>query len=178
MKEGLHSRLIYISVVTTALVILTGAAGAVRRAHTIDTLFIREGRAVGLSPALLSAVAWKESRYDPAALGDAGEIGLMQITPGAASDWAKAGGRANPTADELWHPAVNVEIGAWYLARAHRHWKDKKAKRPMQAALAEYNAGRSNAAQWEAASEAEGRPFLECVTIESTQRYIRDILAR
>lgn len=178
MKEALHSRLIYLGVVTTVLLILTGVAGAIRRAHAIDTLFIRQGRAMGLPPALLSAVAWKESRHDPSALGKAGEIGLMQIMPGAVADWARETGRSVPPEEALWQPAVNVEIGAWYLARARRHWKAENVKRPTQVALAEYNAGRSNAAKWVAASEAEKKPFLECVTIESTRKYIRDILER
>lgn len=39
-----------------------------------------------LSPSLLSALLWKESRFRPDALGSSGEIGLGQMMPGAASD--------------------------------------------------------------------------------------------
>ena len=43
-----------------------------------------------LPPALVKAVVWKESRFDPGVRGRAGEIGLMQVTEVAAQEWADA----------------------------------------------------------------------------------------
>ena len=39
-----------------------------------------------ISPELIKAIIWKESRYDPEAIGSAGEVGLGQFKPIAAED--------------------------------------------------------------------------------------------
>jgi len=35
----------------------------------------------GFDPAFIAAMAWRESRFDPSALGGGGEIGLLQVKP-------------------------------------------------------------------------------------------------
>jgi len=41
-----------------------------------------------VEPALIKAVAWRESKFDTHARGRAGEIGLMQLREEAAQEWA------------------------------------------------------------------------------------------
>src|SRR5712691_9395895 len=47
-------------------------------------------RRYGVEPALVKAIVWRESRFNPKARGRAGEIGLMQIREDAAREWADA----------------------------------------------------------------------------------------
>ncbi|MGX1321705.1 soluble lytic murein transglycosylase-like protein [Bradyrhizobium sp. USDA 377] len=75
----------------------------------------REALAVGLPPALLDAVMAVESRYNSAAVGLDGEVGLMQVMLPTARMLGFTG-----TPAELAAPAVNVHYGAQYLAGAWR----------------------------------------------------------
>ena len=56
----------------------------------------------------------------------------------AAEDWVVGTRRAGFRLEQLWDPRINIEAGAWYLARALRRWEH--ADDPIPFALAEYNA--------------------------------------
>jgi len=99
-----------------------------------------------INPNLIKAVIWQESKFDKKAVGEAGEIGLMQIMPGVVSDWAKEYKVRTPTKRLLYDPSVNIEIGSWYLARALRQWHNYKFVEAL--ALCEYNAGRRGMRNW------------------------------
>ena len=100
---------------------------------------------------------------------------LLEAPYLAASEWAEAEGRPPPGREELFDPWTNLRIGAWYLSRALQYWSDRDD--PLPFALAEYNAGRSNAARW--AGEGAGAvEFWRGITYPTTRRYIRDILVR
>jgi hypothetical protein len=75
----------------------------------------REAQASGLPPALVDAVMAVESRYNPAAIGADGEIGLMQVMLPTARMLGFTG-----TPDQLAVPATNIHYGAAYLAGAWR----------------------------------------------------------
>jgi soluble lytic murein transglycosylase-like protein len=80
----------------------------------------------GISPALVDAVMWQESRYNPRALSSAGAIGLMQLMPGT----------ANTLGVDPYDPWQNVFGGAAYL----RMQLDRFGNN-VPLALAAYNAG-------------------------------------
>jgi hypothetical protein len=80
----------------------------------------------GISPALVDAVMWQESRYNPRAISSAGAIGLMQLMPGTARTLG-----VNPH-----DPWQNVFGGAAYL----RQQLDRFGNN-VPYALAAYNAG-------------------------------------
>jgi hypothetical protein len=90
--------------------------------------FIREAAAAyGVDPALVRAMVWVESRYDPYAVSPRGARGLMQLT----SDTAREVGVTNP-----FDARQNVFGGVKYLSRLiKRHDGD------LALALASYNAG-------------------------------------
>ena len=90
--------------------------------------FIREAAsAYGVDPALVRAVVWVESRYDPYAVSPRGARGLMQLT----SDTAREVGVTNP-----FDARQNVFGGTKYLSRLIRQHDGDVAL-----ALASYNAG-------------------------------------
>lgn len=120
---------------------------------------------------LVKAVIRRESRFDTTAAGAAGEIGLMQVTPGAAEDWALATRRADFQPDQLWNPRINLEAGAWYLARALRRWEE--VDDPIPFALAEYNAGYGNVRRWLPPDHTPtAAEFVERITYPGVRDYI------
>jgi soluble lytic murein transglycosylase len=133
-----------------------------------------------ISPALVKAVIWRESRFHPHMLGNHGERGLMQITEGAAQDWARAEKIQTFVPTDLLDPKTNIEAGTWYLAKALRHWAQKDD--PVPFALAEYNAGRTRVIRWEKSSgrsDSFGAEDLHSIMdFPTTRAYIRSIMNR
>jgi soluble lytic murein transglycosylase len=128
----------------------------------------------GVDKFLVKAVMRRESKFDPLAHSSKGAIGLMQVTPAAGEDWAAATGRKEFSAGSLWIPRVNIEAGAWYLARALRRWEAMDD--PLPFALAEYNAGRGNVERWlPAGPETTAAQFQEAITYPGVRRYIESV---
>jgi soluble lytic murein transglycosylase-like protein len=104
-----------------------------------------------VSPALVEAVAWQESRFNQAAVSQKGARGVMQLMPGTASDLGVDAGDLRS----------NVEGGAAYLAQQMRRFGD------VRLALAAYNAGPEAVVRWGGVP-----PYAE------TRNYVRAILSR
>ena len=133
----------------------------------------------GLQPALVKAVVWRESRFDPEKFGSAGERGLMQVSEKAALEWARQNHIANFRVEELFDPKTNLRAGSWYLSRAIQHWQHQTD--PLPFALAEYNAGASRALRWAGGDDAVVVPpnnFRKSIDFPGTRKYVDSILAR
>jgi soluble lytic murein transglycosylase len=91
-----------------------------------------------LDPALLAAVVYVESGFDPNATSAAGAIGLMQLLPDTAKGIALRTGGDRFVVADLRDPEINVRYGSWYL----RHLLDKYGTEEQ--ALAAYNGGQGN----------------------------------
>lgn len=178
LRRSTVLRLGYWGVLTAGLVGLLAAGAMLRKRHQLDRVILEAARDEGLHPALVAAVVWRESRYNPAAAGSRGEIGLMQVTGPAAADWARAHQLESLSMDALWHPVTNITIGSWYLARAARYWAAQGYADPIPLALAEYNAGRSNVREWVQPGDPEAEEFIDSIGFDSTRRYVRDVLRR
>jgi soluble lytic murein transglycosylase len=131
-----------------------------------------------IDPLLVKAVIWRESRFDPMKFGGAGERGLMQITEGAAKEWAQDSRIVDFRVEELMDPKVNVQAGTWYLARAMKRWG--KQSDPVPFALAEYNAGASRAQRWAGGDDVIVPPntFQQNIDFPGTRKYVEQIMAR
>ncbi len=127
-----------------------------------------------VSPKLVAAVIWRESRFSPLRRGKAGEIGLMQIMPGSAGEWAKAEHLTGFTPDHLLDPGTNILAGTWYLGRALKRWNAQAD--PIPYALAEYNAGRSNAKRWDRVNAMNPQEFTAVISYPATRAYVRTIM--
>jgi soluble lytic murein transglycosylase-like protein len=105
-----------------------------------------------LSPALIEALVWQESRWRPGAVSPVGARGLAQLMPGTARE---LGVDAND-------PFANLEGGARYLrAQMDRFGGD------VEKALAAYNAGPGRVIK------SGGIP-----RIRETQQYVSAIMGR
>ena len=109
-------------------------------------------RANDISPHLLEALVWQESRWNQTAVSRAGAIGLAQLMPGTARDLG-----VDPH-----DPIQNLSGGARYLRQQLNRFNGDVEK-----ALAAYNAGPGRV------MTAGGIP-----SIPETQAYVRAIVAR
>ena len=116
-----------------------------------------------LDPALVAAVVYVESRFDPNAESSAGALGLMQILPTTGEYIAQqTGGDAFVVAD-LRNPDLNVRYGTWLL-----QYLGDRYDGDMRAALAAYHAGPTNVDRWR--DDGTGIGFPE------TRRYVDEVL--
>jgi soluble lytic murein transglycosylase len=149
------------------------------RFHQYNRLISSVAAEHHLDPMLVKAIVWRESRFDPAKHGSAGERGLMQVSEKAADEWAHENKIDNFRVEDLFDPKTNLEAGAWYLQRAWQHW-DAQAE-PLPFALAEYNAGASRAQRWAGGEQAppiSGKDFLRNIDFPGTRKYVESIIQR
>jgi soluble lytic murein transglycosylase len=143
----------------------------------IDPLVHEAAMKYHVQPALIKAVIWKESRFNPDARGLAGEIGLMQIMGDAASDWSKAENIVPFHHEHLTHPGSNTMAGTWYLRKALERYTD--ADNCLPYALAEYNAGRGNVLRWnKGAAATNSRLFIKQIDFPGTKSYVLSVMTR
>ena len=142
-----------------------------------DPLIVSVSRASGVDPFLVRALIWRESKFNPLTHGNADEHGLMQVTPEVGQMWAKANKVEDFTDDKLYDPETNIRAGTWYLNRAIKRWS--QTDDPVTFALAEYNAGRSNALKWvDPLAPLDHTAFLDRITFPSTKKYVEVIEAK
>lgn len=138
-----------------------------------DAAINRDARLNGLDPALVAAVVWRESDYDPGAVSPRGAVGLMQVLPSTAKFIASQDDPPPGRAIDIGDPEVNISFGAWYL----RHLIDLHDG-SVPAALAAYNAGPDNLRKWRASATSKGADLRvpEDVPFEETRLYVTDVL--
>lgn len=116
-----------------------------------------------LDAALIAAVIYRESKFDPDARSSSGAIGLMQLLPDTAEGIALYTGGTRFEVDDLYDPEINVRYGSFYLRRLLNKYGDERL------ALAAYNAGQANVDGW----RAEGR---EEIPFPETREFVDNVL--
>ena len=164
-----------------ALAISMGSIGTWRyyrwRDHRFDPLIIGAAQRYGLEPALVKAVVWRESGFNPSVRGRKSEFGLMQIRPEAAGEWARAEKLTSFALEQLFDPATNTLAGAWYLGKLLKRYKD--ADNAVPYALADYNAGRSQVLRWNKGSATTNNAlFIEQMDFPGTRKYVKSVMHR
>ncbi len=131
----------------------------------------------GVEYALIKAVIWQESRFREDAVGDAGEIGLMQLMELAAFEWADDHGVRDFEHSHVYDPRTNIHAGTYYLKTRlarYRYTDD-----PLPYSLADYNAGRARVVRWAGeAARTNSAAFLQNIDFPSTRRYIDQVTRR
>jgi len=155
--------------------------------HRYDGLIARQAGVYRLDPDLVWSIIYEETYFSPWKNGKDGEIGLMQITPAVARQWAAETGMreferqmAQSPASLLRDPERNIQIGCWYLEKIYEQYRD--VPDPEARVIAAYNAGPSRAVEWskvsEGATQLSGGEFINKIEIPSTRAYVISILER
>src|SRR6267378_2865079 len=174
------------------LIALVGLAGGLYLLdqywiHRYDSLIARAAAAHHIDPDLVWSIVYEETYFSPWKKGRNGEIGLMQVTPVVAREWAAESGVAPMeqrssvnTETFLRDPERNVQIGCWYLEKADQDYRNSPGREAR--ILAAYNAGPSRAAEWSrvasGAPPLTEREFIARIDIASTRAYVTSILER
>jgi soluble lytic murein transglycosylase len=148
-----------------------------RRERSQDVPIRAAAGRYGVEPALIKAVVWRESRFNPRAVGSAKEVGLMQIRLAAAQEWAVAEHVTQFQPEHLFDPRTNTLVGAWYLRKLLKRYA--QTDNAAVYALADYNAGRKNVLRWNQGPAASSSyAFLKKIDFPGTQQYINAVLHR
>jgi len=176
-------------IIALTLILLAAAAYVADQywIHRYDSLIATEAARYRVDPDLVWSIAYEESYFAPWKNGRAGEIGVMQVTPGVLQDWASENAgtaiQQRSTTDAstmLRDPQRNIQIACWYLQKAGDEYKDVPGREARM--LAAYNAGPSRATEWNrvetGAPQLNEQEFIARIDIASTRAYVTSILER
>jgi soluble lytic murein transglycosylase len=176
-------------IILIALIVLAGGLYFLDQhwIHRYDALIAREATAHHIDPDLVWSIVYEETYFSPWKKGRNGEIGLMQVTPVVAREWATETGvaaleqrTALDTETLLRDPERNVQIGCWYLEKAAQDYRNTPGREAR--ILAAYNAGPSRATEWSrvisGAPPLTEQEFIGRIDIPSTRAYVIAILDR
>jgi soluble lytic murein transglycosylase len=145
----------------------------------LDTLFAAPAdSAGGPEPALLRAIAWQESKFDPGARSRSDALGLLQLKLATAREVAARLREPAPGPEDLLDPARNLRLGRAYFARQLDRFGGN-----VSLALAAYNAGPGAVARWRTVQRAAGGHVggdaldVELIASPETEDYVKRILA-
>jgi soluble lytic murein transglycosylase-like protein len=127
-----------------------------------------------VNKALVYAVIWQESRFNPTAVSPVGALGMMQVMPAAA---------VSVTGDDslkhdvmpLFDGATNIQIGQQYLASLTAHATGGDLLR----AVASYNGGPNMVARTETllGPNTDSLLFMESMPYYETRAYVQKVMA-
>lgn len=171
------------------LTVVVAAAGLFFPAyweHRYDELIARQARVYRLDEKLVWSLIYEETWFRAWKVGGASEVGLMQVTPTVAREWAKETGfkefelqAAENVNEFLADPERNIQAGCWYLEKLRERYRGNPAETSMT--LAAYNAGPSRVEEWTKDTDTTklSEPeFVERIGISSTKSYVSSILDR
>ena len=137
----------------------------------------RYAEELGIKPSLLYGLIRTESAFNSDIVSRAGAVGLTQLMPATAREMAarihRRGGPDYIVEDfpsHLHDPAVNIHIGASYLAYLNERMED-----PLLALLA-YNGGMGRVRRWYRTANLPPDLFLETVEYSETRNYGRSVI--
>ena len=169
-----RARLVLILIGVLLLTFLADRWRRSRIESSQDKNILAVARKYRVDPALIKAVVWRESRFDPQARGSKGEMGLMQIMEDTGLDWAGAQRVTLASHYGLLDPVKNLDCGTWYLARLLGRYT--KTDDPVPYALADYNAGRGHVLKWlKGAAATNSAEFISQIGFPATRDYVRAV---
>lgn len=145
--------------------------------HSQDRPIRAAASRYSIDPALVKAIVWRESRFNPRVRGTAREIGLMQIREDAAFEWAESEHLSNFAHEHCFDPRTNTLAGTYYLSKLLRRYS--RADNPVPYALADYNAGRGNVLKWNSGPAAtNSAAFVAQIGFNGTRHYVQEVMQR
>ena len=128
-------------------------------------------------PFLAFAIMQTESVFDPGVTSKAGARGLIQLMPATAADLARQAGLVDFNPDNLYQPALNLDLGTRYLGNLVRRYGGDDAAVPL--AIPSYNAGAGAVDRWlERRKLWDYDLFIESIPFDETRAYTQSVLER
>ena len=154
--------------------------------HRYDDLIDRQAKVYRLDEKLVWSLIYQETYFRAWKVGADEEVGLMQVTPTVAREWAKETGLKEfekQIADNvnafLLGPERNIQVGCWYLEKLREKYRARPAETAMM--LSAYNAGPSRVEEWTKDTDTATLTepdFVARIGIPSTRAYVTSILNR
>lgn len=126
----------------------------------------------GVDEALVYAVIYSESAFDPQAQSNAGALGLMQIMP-ETYDWLQTHiPQENATTDKLLEPQTNIEYGVYMLSYLIERYGDEHT------AVCAYNAGMGTVDSWlkQSSFSSDGKTLF-AIPYPETSEYVEKVFS-
>jgi soluble lytic murein transglycosylase len=134
-------------------------------------IIVQESRARNLDAFQVAGLIRQETVFNPRARSSARAYGLMQVlVPTAQLTARKYGVDRSITAEALYEPRLNVQLGTAYL----RDQIDKFGR--IEYVAAAYNAGPLRAVQWRTSLPAEIDEWAEAVPFKETRGYVQGVV--
>ena len=134
-------------------------------------IIVQESRARNLDAFQVAGLIRQETVFNPRARSSARAYGLMQVlVPTAQLTARKYGVDRSITAEALYEPRLNVQLGTAYL----RDQIDKFGR--IEYVAAAYNAGPMRAVQWRSSLPAEIDEWAEAVPFKETRGYVQGVV--
>ncbi len=125
-------------------------------------------------PALLYAIARKESNFIATAEGGGGARGLMQLMPATASFISRDKSLRGAGRNRLFDPEYNLMLGQRYI----KHLQITAGSADLFSLIASYNAGPAAVDSWRRqARTKDPLLFLESIPNSATRNYVERVLA-
>jgi soluble lytic murein transglycosylase len=108
-----------------------------------ESNILKSAKQTGTDPFLIMAIIRVETKFDPEKQSHVGAQGLMQLMIPTV-DYAIKKGNFSPSMRQyIKVPAVNIQVGSWYLSDLTKQFKGNKV-----AVIAAYNAGPTRVQKW------------------------------
>jgi soluble lytic murein transglycosylase len=121
-------------------------------------------------PELVYSIMREESGYRPDVISVSGARGLLQLMPDTAARVAQSVQLSPFVPDDLFRPAVNIELGSAYLGQLLARFDGNAA-----AAIGSYNAGPEAIARWQPGGAPED-VWVEQIPYDQTRAYVKRVL--
>jgi soluble lytic murein transglycosylase len=120
---------------------------------------------------LVYSIMREESGYRPDVISVSGARGLLQLMPDTATRVAHTVNLASFEPNDLFRPAVNIELGSAYLGQLLERFGGNEA-----AAIGSYNAGPEAVARWQPDGGAPEDVWIEQIPYDQTRGYVKRVL--
>ena len=134
-------------------------------------IIVQESKARNLDPYQVAGLIRQETIFTTRARSGANAFGLMQVlVPTARLTARKYGVSREITAESLYEPRLNIQLGTAYL----KDQIDKFGR--IEYVAAAYNAGPGRAVQWRASLPLEMDEWAEAVPFKETRGYVQGVV--
>jgi soluble lytic murein transglycosylase len=124
-----------------------------------------------IDPYLVFAVIKAESSFNPWAVSPKKARGLMQISEITGNWVAESLGIDGFSAEMLFEPEINIQIGCWYLSTLMTEFNNN-----LDLVIAAYNAGSGNVNKWLKSKDySSSGSYLERIPFKETELYLRKV---